>query len=187
MSVIVTVLYEDQSAAKPTNYGPHILLLACVADVSGDTVWSLRERVVGIPKKGDTKLRAALRDDGDLLAAAGALLAMFDEDRVRGCYGLSKGACKREILEAITTEATGWPGVVLLVRNMEDVVNAACAALGQPRPARKPTPEERDRHLHRAAAEGPAVRAAILAAVPSFGRLVETVDRTLIILDVLDR
>ena len=31
----ITVLYEDQLAAKPTNYGPHILLLACAADSLG--------------------------------------------------------------------------------------------------------------------------------------------------------
>jgi hypothetical protein len=186
MSTIVTVLYEDQSAARPTNYGPHILLLACVADARGEELWSLRGRVDGIPKKGDTKLRTALRDDGDLLATRGPLVAMFDDDRVRRCYDLPKGACKREVLDAACREATGSPSVVLLHRNMEDVVKAACAALHRTAPAAKPGPEERDRILHRAASAERNVRDAILVAVPSFARLVETVDRLLIILDLID-
>lgn len=101
MSAFITVLYEDQLAAKPTNYGPHILLLACVGDACGDDRWTLQQRVRGIPKKGDAKLRAI--------------------------------------------------------------------------PAKKPTPEERDRILHAAASDGRAVRDAILRAVPSFARLVHIV------------
>jgi hypothetical protein len=183
MSSVVTVLYEDEAAAKPTNYGPHILLLACVADARGTDVWILRGRTAGIPKKGDTKVRAALRDEGDLLATRGPLVAMVDDDRVRRCYGLPTSACKREVLDAVLREATGSPSVVLLHRNMEDIVGAACAALHRAAPAAKPGPEERDRILHRAAAAERNVRDAILAAVPSFARLVKTVDRLLTTVD----
>lgn len=187
MSAFITVLYEDQLAAKPTNYGPHILLLACVADACGDDRWTLQQRVRGIPKKGDAKLRAALRDDGELLRSSGALVAMFDEDRVRGCYGLPRDACKRTILDRIAGEATGEPTLVLLERNMEDVVNASCVARHQAIPAKKPTPEERDRILHAAASEGRAVRDAILRAVPSFARLVHIVRELLVPLDAIHR
>jgi hypothetical protein len=187
MSAFITVLYEDQLAAKPTNYGPHILLLACVADRGGGDAWSLRNRVRGIPKKGDAKLRAALRDDGELLRSSGYLVAMFDEDRVRTCYGLPHDACKQTILDRIASEATGGPTLVLLERNMEDLVNASCVALQHAIPAKKPTPEERDRILLRAANEGRAARDAILHAVPSFARLVRIIGEHLAPLDAIRR
>jgi predicted ATPase len=63
------------------------------------------------------------------------------------------------------------------------VVNAACVALRQPPPARKPTPEERDRILQRAATEDRGVRAEILARVPSLARLVRVVGEWLAVLD----
>jgi hypothetical protein len=183
MSRIVTVLYEDQCDVKPTNYGPHILLLACVADARGGDAWALRAWVKAIPKNGDSKLRTALHDEGELIALAGPLVAMFDEDRVRRCYGLPKDTCKRDVLGAIDGEATGSPRVVLLQRNMEDVVNAACTAMGHPVPARKPRPEERDRILLRAAMQGRGARDEVLQKVPSFARLVRIVGDWLAVLD----
>jgi acyl-CoA reductase-like NAD-dependent aldehyde dehydrogenase len=106
---------------------------------------------------------------------------------VRSCYGLPKEACKRVVLDAIAGEATGSPRIVFLHRNMEDVVNASCEALHQPAPARKPTPEERDRILLRAASEGRAVRDEILRKVPSFGRLVRVVCEWLTVIEIDER
>lgn len=172
---LMTVLYEDQIAVQPTSYGPHMLVLACVADRVGGDPWALRARVVGIAKKGDSKLRAALRDDGGRLAKTGPLVALFDDDRVRTCFGVPKGSCKRVVLDMIAKEASGRPTIVLLERNMEDVIAACAQALGQPAPSGKPRPAERDAILLRAAAAEVSVRASIVRAVPSFERLVRTV------------
>ncbi len=171
----VSVLYEDEQARGEKNYGPHMLLLACVADREGIDRYALRSSIEGIPKKGDGKLKKALNEDGADLADAGPLIAMFDSDRVRLCYGLAPGACKRDLLLTIRGQATGAPGIVLLERNMEDLVDACCAALRQPKPRAKPTPPERDSILQKAAAAQVETRAAILAAVPSFRRLVDAV------------
>lgn len=172
---LITVLYEDQIAAQPTSYGPHMLTLACVADRIGGEAWELRSRVRGIAKKGNAKLRAALRDDGASLVNLGPLMGVFDDDRVRTCYGLPQTACKRVVLDTIHAEATCGLGIVLLQRNMEDVVAACCVALGHAVPAAKPTPIERDAILYRAVTASPAVRGQVLEAVPSFARLVQMI------------
>lgn len=176
---LITVLYEDQLAAQPNNYGPHMLVLACVADRIGSEPWGLRQQVRAIPKKGDSKLRDALRDEGALLARCGPLLVMFDADRVRACYGLPSHACKRSVLDKIHGEATGKPILILLERNMEDVVDACCKALQQPSPQRKPTPPERDAILHKTVAASRHARDEVLQSVPSFARLVRAVHEAL--------
>ena len=59
---------------------------------------------------------------------------------------------------------------------MEDLVDACCVALKRPRLVAKPKPMERDRILQAAAADGQEnARVAILAAMPSFARLVDAV------------
>ena len=179
----ITVLYEDQLAARPNNYGPHVLMLACVADRMGGDTWMLGKRVLAIAKKGDSKLRAALREEGAMLADGGPVVAMFDADRVRACYGLPSNACKQSVLDAIEAEASGVPVIVLLERNMEDVVAACCAASNKPFPQSKPTPQQRDAILHGAASAGAAVRVQVLASVPSFERLVRAVHGLLEIAD----
>jgi hypothetical protein len=172
---LITVLYEDQLAAQPNNYGPHMLMLSCVADRLGRDPWGLRQHVRAIPKKGDSKLRDALREEGALLARCGPLLVMFDADRVRACYGLPSQACKRSVLDKINEQATGKPILVLLERNMEDVVTACCQALLQPSPQHQPTPSERDAILHKTVAAGKDARDRVLQSVPSFERLVRAV------------
>lgn len=176
---LITVLYEDQLAAGPTNYGPHVLVLACAADALGGDRWSLRQRVDGIPKKGDAKLRREIAENAGRLVRQGPLLVLFDSDRIRRCYDLDSAACRRSVLDKIAREAGVPLRAVLLEQNMEDVIAACCQALHRPVPAKKPTPAERDAVLHAAAAADRRVRDEILEAVPSFARLVRLVTHEL--------
>jgi hypothetical protein len=182
---VATVLYEDQRAPQRTRFGPHALVIACVADETGTDRWTLEKRIEGIPKKGDSKLLWAVREDAANLTHDGrALVAVFDDDRVRKLLGLDGRACKTLVKEAIAAGGTAGTllEVVLLQRNIEDVVVAAARALGRPmddpqvvRALGKHAghPEARDAILHAAAASADvAVRQAILAAVPSFARVV---------------
>ena len=107
---------------------------------------------------------------------------MFDHDRIRRCYGLPSGACKRDVLAAVLAHASGTPQIVLLEENMEDVVKACCAALGRALPNSEPTPAERDAILQPAAAADRSVRDTVLATVKSFGRLVRAVADALVTL-----
>jgi hypothetical protein len=171
---VITVLYEDALGAATRNFGPHQLVLACVADALGDgrDHWTLRSEVKAVPKKGAPKVRVALRDEPWWMA--GPLLAVFDGDRVRELYGLEASACRSELLSMILAESRDDPTIVLLERNMEDVTSACRRALGRPVPMAKPTPAERDAICHAAAAAAePLVRSVILSAVPSLARLVE--------------
>jgi hypothetical protein len=185
VKALATILYEDQRAPQKTRFGPHALVIACVADETGSDRWALEKRIEGIPKKGDSKLLHAVREDAaDLTHDGRALVAVFDEDRVRKLLGLDTGACKTLVKDAIARGCTAGPllEVVLLQRNIEDVVAAAARALGKPlndpqveRALGKHAghPEARDAILHAAASADVAVRRAILAAVPSFARVVQ--------------
>ena len=59
-----TVFYEDAPGVAVTNFGPHLLALACVADRMGVDRYTLRAYTEGIPMKGDSKLRAILKGIG---------------------------------------------------------------------------------------------------------------------------
>jgi len=175
----MTVLYEDQAAVKPTNYGPHILVLQCVADrVGGDPRGDLKPLSNAKPMKGSGNLRKELRERGALLQRSGPVVIMVDDDKIRGCYqdlGLARTSCKSQVIAAIKSECSGVdPGIVLLNQNMETVLNVCLRALGRPPLNSKPSPEERDQILMRCASPAvtPAQRQEILDRVPTLGRLV---------------
>jgi hypothetical protein len=178
---LITVLYEDKLfGGNPPEYGPHALALACVADRIGCDRWGLTQRVRPVPKGGASKLRAALRDEGTLLAKTGPLVAMFDSDRIRDCYSLQPNDCVPTVLATIRDEATGDPVIVLLDQNMEDVIRLCCVVLNMDEPADKPRPQERDRILHKMAAScNVEDRKKLLAAVPTFERLVGAIEKAL--------
>ena len=73
MTPVATVLYEDKmQVGSGGAFPPHDLVLAMVADVTGQTVWDLRKLVEKNPRNGVSKL---IRDVGrtSLLAGAGRL------------------------------------------------------------------------------------------------------------------
>lgn len=169
------VYYEDQRAVGGgATYGPHMLVMACVADETGGDAWALAKQVAPNPKKGDSKLLKAIAADMDRLER---VIVVFDDDQVRRLLGLEKNACKTSVLERLRhgLEDTGSADVILLERNTEDVVHACCEALPRQPPEGKPTPTERDAIMMAAATAPKLVRDAVREKIPSFDRLVRAV------------
>ena len=171
----LVVLYEDKlGEPKPANYGPHILALACAADLLGHpgTQRQLAERVDAIPTKG---VDALIRKHLPGISARVEWLALCaDDDQIRPHVGLSQSACKttvRDSIRAFAPSAQKPVGIVLLQENMESVHSACCRAMGQAAPTKKPRPLDRDQTLHTVAASAPALRTAVMTNVPTWHRL----------------
>lgn len=173
--MLITVFWEDQRGPQPKAFGPHALLLACLSDDTGLDRWDLATMVVAIPKKGDTKLKAALARDAVKAANAGPVVFVFDNDRVRELLGLSKVACKPEVIKSIGTTCEVQVAVVLLENNVEDLLNACRRAAGEAEISDKLSPNERDAVFYRAAIAHRATRDRIRMDAPSFDRLVRYV------------
>lgn len=172
------VLYEDSRGASPRDgFGPHRLALACVADDTGVDRWSLRDELVDNVRKGRDEVLKACRDQGAALSASALqIVAVLDDDRVREGLPLPLDACKAQVMDSVSKL---WSGsrplvLVLLERQMEDLVWYAARESGRPLPRPIPhSPSVRDPVLHAAAAHAErSVRDRIRAAMPSFDRLV---------------
>lgn len=159
------ILYEDCKAGA-AQFGPHDLAVACAAQTLGVDRHSIKRRFLAVPKKGDSKVRAALRADFPTTSVG----VVLDLDRVHACYGLPKGACKSKILSSIRSEASAAK-VVLINQNMDDLVQICCDLLGRPRFASKPTPINRDSTCQALAAK-PELFSSLLDRMPTFARLV---------------
>ncbi len=170
------ILYEDAAAGQPVAFGPHRLVMQCLADRLGQPAWDLGRVVLGQPKKGNTQVRRACRD-GRLYDASRIVIAVYDDDQVRRMLGLPAGTCTRKIGDALRTEspAAGRLRVVLLQRNMEALVRVVRECRGLTSPGvRKPSPTERDQVL--ASVTDPSRRhdrECVLRAMPSFAYLVD--------------
>ena len=174
---MITVLYEDQ-CAQPRNFGLHNLVLASLApDQPTVPLHNLRHQVVGIPKKGDNKLKRDLEQDLARLCNRGPVVAVFDNDKIRRLLNLDKQACKRDVLNALERcfEAGGNAAIVLLEQNAEDLLRASCQVLNREYPGKKPTPPERDRILNQAAGGSSGDLDRIRQAMPSFDRLIRKI------------
>lgn len=169
--MIITVLWEDQRGGA--GFGPHELLLACVADELGRNVQTLARILRPLPKKGNTKILEALKESFAELRDRGSVCAVIDRDRIRDCWKASPCSdCIGGICARIRADALGDYYLVLLVRNMETLTRASSALLGDAAPTVKPTPSERDAVLRRLAFGDARLRAALRTQVPSFERLV---------------
>jgi hypothetical protein len=71
--VIITVPWEDRRGVATRDFGPHELLIWCVADALGMDGWDrgLRQIIHSVPKKGNGGVRAALRGNLSMLAKSG--------------------------------------------------------------------------------------------------------------------
>lgn len=173
----LVVLYEDRLAEpKPANYGPQVLAQACVADRLGLSVpRSLSNYFDAVPTKGVDALLKLLES-----SPAEHILACVDDDKIREHLpDLAGATCRSEVLRCVNArrgrgKSSLW-AVVLLERNIESVVSEGCAILGRsvPRKGRL----ERDRVLHGLASALPAQRHALVERVPSWGRLVNELER----------
>lgn len=174
MSPKIQILYEDKlSAGNPKNYGPHLLVLACLADRLDRTRWSFT-CLTPYACKGIGRFILKCGEPG-LLDAYVRVVALCDDDEVRPHLRLPASACKTQVTAALRSRAGSSPLLhpVLLAPNLEGITDVVAELLGQPPPG-KPTPLERDRLLehfvHRSQREQ---RRELLRRVPSFGYLVE--------------
>lgn len=180
--MIVTVLWEDERGGAPQGFGPHELLLSCLADDLGSPRAWLHERVKSIPKKGRDNLRKALQHEFRRLERFGPVLAVIDKDKARDLWkgrALPPPACMSGMTARLHEDAPGGYDVVFLERNVDTLVNVACEAMGQPIPTSKEKPNRRDQLLLPAAWAAFPVRQMIRASCPSFDRLVNRVGRHL--------
>lgn len=171
---VATVLYEDKMQVGSNGLFPlHDLVLAMVADVTGQAVHDLRNQVDKNPRNGVNKLLADLGRT-DLLAGPGRLCVLVDRDRVAQHLGLPKGASDELVATAMAdkSDARDKLSVHFLDPNLEGLLRsiAECAP-AFPAPAAKDH-NTRDVYLKRAAFSLPtAVRDCVQTRQPSLGAL----------------
>lgn len=173
----IAVYYEDQaSGGNIQEFQPHNLVCGCVADRLGWSVFEVRERLRGEPKKGRDKLLAACQRMATSPGWHGELVAIYDADRVAAAVGLARGIDDASVLAELRRRAPS-PRIhpFLLHERLETVVDAAAECLGWDDPP-PPLPKNlmlRDRVLKRTAfARFRAARDCVLAAVPSLAEIV---------------
>ena len=172
---VATVLYEDKmQVGSGRAFPPHDFVLAMVADVTGRTVWELRDLVDKNPRNGVNKLIADVKRTR-LLAGSGKLCVLVDRDRVAEHLGLPKNAAESAVAAALheRSDAPDKLSVHFLAPNMEGLMRsiAECAPT-EPAPAAKDH-NSRDVYLNRAAfALAAVVRECVKARQPSLGALV---------------
>jgi hypothetical protein len=139
----------------------------------------------GRPLKGVHNVLRAIREDIDLIAADGrSVIAVIDEDAIRGQLKLPASADESRVIQAILSgsRAPEHVFVVLLHRNMESILEAAaaCEPTLDPsrlnRAVRQKDLLERDTILVALSRERERrVRECILDRMPSMKKLVDTV------------
>jgi hypothetical protein len=184
----VTILYEDSAGTNVKQFGPHSLLVACVADQKRTDFWTVNKRLIAEPKNGVNKLLDALREDMNRYARGGGwVFALIDRDDVHDHLEpkLAPNACRTSIIERIKRcPSADRLDVVLLEKNLETILQSLRELqpeLAGPenwnRAISQKDINERDRILNNVAlnsARG-TLRAELLARVPSFARLVSRV------------
>lgn len=172
----VTVLWEDQRGGLLKGFGPHELLVTCVSETLDEDRWRVDRLIMSVPKKGNSKVLAALRDDLRPLGDPTRVCAVLDKDRAHLMWpqGERPPQCNEGLTDAVRASAAGDYKLVFLVQNIESLLDAAVARLGEKPLARKPDPDTRDRLLQRAAHGGLTRegRIALADEVVGFARLV---------------
>lgn len=150
-SRLATVLYEDQCGDALKEFGPHLFVLALVADRTGTSVHDLSGRFEGIARNGVDKLIADCARTGRI-AGSGVLWALVDRDRIGEHLKLGKGASDDEVIDAIRARSDQPERlfVAFLEPNMEGLLASIEACGGPPAPKRKRI-LERDLALMKAA------------------------------------
>ncbi len=186
---LVTLLYEDQRG-DTQGFGLHALVKACVFDAMNGERHSIEGALKdGRPLKGAGNLLRACREDIDLIAPDGRrVVAVFDDDKIRGQLKLPRSATAERVHKEIRKgcKAPEQLDVILLKDNMESVIDAAglCApAIDKKRIERASKDKdllERDAILIELSRERerPA-RACILEKMPSLAALIDLLCGTL--------
>jgi len=175
----IWVLWEDQRGST-RGFGPHDLLLMCLADDLGQLPfqsWWWRE-VKPLPKKGSGNVLIALRHNLSKLRDEGEVVAVLDRDKAHKLTdpAMKPSACRAGLLKALRDRAPGPYELIFLEQNIETLVMACCKALGKSQKQSKPRPDQRDALLKTLAFQpGSEQRKRVRAEVPSFDRLVRKV------------
>lgn len=165
----IPIFYEDDRGSVK-GFGLHELLVACIADHLDQDQTVLRERFEAIPKKGDSKLLAACRDDVPRMREP-AIVAVFDADKLHKLFGSGRPSHDELLAELRRRCPDKRLHMFLLVSNTESVVDAVADCLKQPRPDKDKL--LRDQLLSRAAwSPTRELRDCVRRAVPSFEQCV---------------
>lgn len=177
----VTVFYEDRAAGELNQFGPHLLLCACVADhLRNKSLWEVRRLVDGQPKKGADNLLAACKRHAKRNRNE-IVFALFDADKLHVHLKIPKSPLDQLHAKLNHEIQSSKVRPFLLADSIESLVEASARCLEPPieGPLRK-RHNERDNILGRAAtAASRSVRDCVTRAVPSFAALVDAVAHTL--------
>jgi hypothetical protein len=187
--MIISVLWEDRQGVIARGFGPHELLVSCVADellascVADEFQRArvlVKKYVRSNARKGNGNVIRDLQQFSSL-SRTGPVCAVIDRDKVRDRLGGMKvpPTCFSGIRAAILAMAPGDYELVLLIENMETLLEECCLATGSVMPRPKPSPDERDPILEKLAWGDAAVRSSVRETVPSFDRLVQWVTNQL--------
>ena len=178
--MIVTVLWEDQRAAGK-GFGPHELLVSCLADELATEASTLKKRVRSHPKKGNAKVLADLKLNAARLRNSGPLFAVIDRDKVRKLWSAADAPtdCLSGLGKHFHRDAPGDYELVFLIQNVESLLDIAADVLGEAKLRSKPSPDERDGLFQRCTSVTSEVRLRIRQGCPSFERLVQLVAKAL--------
>lgn len=135
MSRPIPIFYEDDWGAVK-EFGLHELLVSSIADAKKVDYWTLRPRFEAIPKKGDSRLLAACRDDVPDMPDE-QIFALFDGDKLHKLLYDSGRPEADEMLEELKRRCPDERlEIFLIFENTESVVNAAADCLREARPAK---------------------------------------------------
>lgn len=134
MSAGIWILYEDQRDDDVKGFGPHQLVVACVADALGCEPWALKGLLRDKAMKSNSKMRLECQERLDRLVRDGShVIAVYDADRACDVPTpkLAKSSCKQLVVQGLKQGCE--PGerlrIVLLEQNIETVL-AALRRLG---------------------------------------------------------
>lgn len=174
----IAILYEDERGSV-RDYPLHTLVCACVADRSNRSITEVQTLLRAVPKKGDSKLLEACRQEVERMREA-TIFALFDADGLHRLLGKPGNTPLPELRAALESQLPeGRPRIHLLERRTETVVEAAADCLERSRPQTK-NKIERDKLLAIGAWGSREARTCIRERVPSFAAFVDAVGDALV-------
>ena len=125
MKPMVVVLYED-SRVSGADFGPHQLVVDLVADLLEEDTWKVAPLIDARTTNSNGNLIKMARDLETVAPGGQTVIAVPDEDKIRTALSLDKGACRRQVIEALTKgcDVPERLTIVLLERNVESIITA---------------------------------------------------------------
>jgi hypothetical protein len=126
MTPLVTVLYEDKmSSSANGGYPLHDLVMRMVEDDINGQTWQLGRLSAKNPRNGVDKIIKDIKDTG-LIAGAGKLLVLVDNDRIGEHLGLGNSATDDKVAAELRrrSDAPDKLGVFFLHSNLEGLLRS---------------------------------------------------------------